>query len=85
MLVSGLYLVVSLFLFIKELSCHGWGCGYVLIIPTFPWPFLLNPNWFSDSQVWYFVFIAVNAVILYLLIAYLSTLFNRHRNNSSKQ
>ena len=67
-ILPALYIIISVFIFIKELSCHGWGCGYSLIIPILPWPLLLNPNWLPDSQIAYFIFILLNTVIIYYLV-----------------
>lgn len=79
-IVSSLYVAFSIFIFIKELSCSGWGCGYTLIFPILPWPLLFNAGGVFDSSLGFFVFVVLNTFIIYAIVSSISGLFRRIGN-----
>lgn len=59
-----LYLVAIIFIFVYANTCSGEFCGMVLVLPTMPWPFLLE-GILPDSMFVFFILVALNSGILY--------------------
>lgn len=80
LIISGLYVLGSVGLFIRELSCQGWGCGYILIFPILPWPLLFMSGGFFDSSVGFFILVSLNAIIFYFIVYLIESGIRRIRN-----
>ena len=78
--ISGLYVLGAVGLFIKELSCQGWGCGIILVFPIMPWPLLFMSGGYLDSHIGFFILVIFNALIFYFIVYLIESGIRRIKN-----
>lgn len=61
-----LYTITTAYLYWSNLSCNGYGCGLLTILPIMPWPFVFE-SLFQLSLPIYIIFVIINGGILYFI------------------
>ena len=90
LVLSGVYILFALVFLYHAFTCHDdMFCGLTIIIPIFPWPFLLSTLGFSggvlDSFFGFFLFAFVNIIIIYYIGTFVQFLYMKTRVNVTNQ
>jgi hypothetical protein len=73
LILSGLYLVFTIYMVISALACSGMFCGLIIVYPTLPWVFLWARliDRFGHVPAFLGYFLLIVSILLNILIFYL--------------
>jgi hypothetical protein len=73
LVLSGLYVVFTIYMVISALACSGMFCGLIIVYPTLPWVFLWAKliGRFSHIPEFLGYFLMIISILLNILILYL--------------